>query len=236
MKNKKIHQKPLSEDLAQLTDKEAEELALADEIARMGNPDAYTEGAWVELTDDELAQLERPDHQEMLDNWYNEPLWSEVLPNLWQGGTAGDDEMMYGRALPEARITSEHFDTVVTMYAYAQAVDWHVKEIRHGIYDSDMQDFDPTELFEIVRTAHKDWLNGKRVLIRCQAGWNRSGLVMGLLLIRDGMPAKDAVTLFRNTRSKSALCNKHFVQFLLTQNAEDWQGDSYGAPEPEIKN
>ena len=224
--NKKIHQKPLSQDLETLSDTEAEELALADEMARVNR---LTEGEWVTLTEEELAELERPDHQEMLDNWYSEPLWSEVLPNLWQGGTAGDDEMMYGRALPKARVTNEHFDTVVTMYAYAQAVDWHVKELRHGIYDSDMQDFDAEELFDIVRTAHTDWKKGKRVLIRCQAGWNRSGLVMTLVLLRDGMPAKEAISLIRETRSPHALCNKHFVQFLLSQNAEDWQGDSYGS-------
>jgi hypothetical protein len=235
MKNK-IHEVPLSQDLEIVSDTEAEELALADETARLSRP--YTEDDLdYELTAEELAELERPDNgQTMLDNWYREALWSEVLPNLWQGGTAGNDEMFYGKPEPTARITKADFDTVITMYGYAQPADWHVRELRYGIYDSDMNDFDYEELFELVRSAHMDWQKGKKVLIRCQAGWNRSGLITALVLIRDGMPARQAIDLIRDTRSPHALCNKTFVQFLLTQEAEHWQGDTFGSPEPEVKN
>jgi protein-tyrosine phosphatase len=234
--NDKIHQVPLSHDLEIVSDTEAEELALADETARLSRP--YTEDDLdYELTAEELTDLERPDNgQTMLDDWYHEPLWSEVLPNLWQGGTAGNDEIIYGTPNPNARITKADFDTVITMYAYAQAADWHVRELRYGIYDSDMKDFDYEELFELVRSAHKDWLKGKKVLIRCQAGWNRSGLITALVLIRDGMPAQEAIDLIRATRSPHALCNDDFVLFLLKQEAEHWQGDTFGSPEPEVKN
>lgn len=229
MKNK-IHEVPLSQDLEMLSDTEAEELALADETARAHR-------AIDELTDEELAELERPDNgQTMLDDWYHEALWSEVLPNLWQGGTAGNDEIVYGTPDPNARITKSDFDTVITMYSYAQPADWHVRELRYGIYDSDMNDFDFEELFELVRSAHMDWQKGKKVLIRCQAGWNRSGLITALVLIRNGVSARKAVDLIRETRSPHALCNKTFVQFLLTQRAEDWQGDSFGSVEPKVKN
>lgn len=225
MKNK-IHQVPLSQDLEMLSDTEAEELALADETARAHR-----------ATDEELAELERPDNgQTMLDDWYHEALWSEVLPNLWQGGTAGNDEMYYGKVEPTARITKSDFDTVITMYSYAQPADWHVRELRYGIYDSDMDDFDFEELFELVRSAHMDWQKGKKVLIRCQAGWNRSGLITALVLIRNGVSARKAIDLIRKTRSPHALCNKTFVQFLLTQRAEDWQGDSFGSVESKVKN
>jgi protein-tyrosine phosphatase len=234
--NDKIHQVPLSHDLEIVSDTEAEELALADETARLSRP--YTEDDLdYELTAEELADLERPDNgQTTLDDWYHEPLWSEVLPNLWQGGTAGNDEIIYGTPDPNARITKADFDTVITMYAYAQAADWHVRELRYGIYDSDMKDFDFPELFEVVRSAHKDWLKGKKVLIRCQAGWNRSGLITALVLIRNGMPAQEAIDLIRQTRSPHALCNDDFVGFLLKQEAEHWQGDEFGSPEPEVKN
>jgi protein-tyrosine phosphatase len=236
--NNKIHQVPLSQDLETVSDTEAEELALADETARLSRPlENELAEDYYGLTEEELADLERPDNGQMkLEDWYHEPLWSEVLPNLWQGGTAGNDEIIYGTPDPNARITKADFDTVITMYAYAQAADWHVRELRYGIYDSDMKDFDYEELFELVRSAHKDWLKGKKVLIRCQAGWNRSGLITALVLIRHGMPAQEAIDLIRQTRSPHALCNDDFVGFLLKQEAEHWQGDEFGSPEPEVKN
>jgi protein-tyrosine phosphatase len=88
------------------------------------------------------------------------------------------------------------------------------------------------ELFDIVRLAHADWKRGKRVLIRCQAGWNRSGLITALVLIREGMGAREAIDLIRKTRSEWALCNKSFEEFLIRQDPKVWQGDSYGSNTP----
>jgi protein-tyrosine phosphatase len=88
------------------------------------------------------------------------------------------------------------------------------------------------ELFDIVRLAHADWKRGKRVLIRCQAGWNRSGLITALVLIREGMGAREAIDLIREKRSEWALCNKSFEKFLLEQDPKVWQGDSYGSDTP----
>ena len=125
-------------------------------------------------------------------------------------------------------ITKKDFDTVITTYAYANPVDWFVREIRYGVWDSNMKDFDVEELFDIVRVAHSDWKKGKKVLIRCQAGWNRSGLVMALVLIREGMEAQKAINLIRAKRSPHALCNSTFATWLLAQDPSDWKGNSYG--------
>ena len=43
---------------------------------------------------------------------------------------------------------------------------------------------------------------------------NRSGLVVALLLMRDGMSADDAITLIRKKRAEYALDNAHFVDYL----------------------
>jgi protein-tyrosine phosphatase len=114
------------------------------------------------------------------------------------------------------------------MYAYANPVDWFVREIRYGVWDSNMKDFDAEELFDIVRVAHSDWKRGKKVLIRCQAGWNRSGLITALVLIREGMEAQKAINLIREKRSPHALCNSTFATWLLAQDPSDWKGNSYG--------
>ena len=155
-------------------------------------------------------------------------LWSEILPNLWQGGTDDADcvDSPRGR-FEDAFISREDFDTVVTLHADAQPAGWFVRELRCGFWDTDTITFDPEEIFDIVKIAHKDWKRGKNVLVRCQAGWNRSGLVMALILIRDGFSAKDAIALIRRKRSSWALCNKSFEKWLISQNPAAWQGDSY---------
>jgi protein tyrosine phosphatase len=152
-----------------------------------------------------------------------------VLNGLWQGGT---DDLDVDRQLKVPMITTKSFDTVITMYADANPVDWFVKEFRYGVWDSDINKMNTEELFDIVRLAHADWKRGKRVLIRCQAGWNRSGLITALVLIREGMSAREAIDLIRKTRSEWALCNKSFEKFLLEQDPKVWQGDSYGNDTP----
>ena len=88
--------------------------------------------------------------------------------------------------------------------------------MRFGFDDGDMTDFSPErDLAFLVREAHRDWKEGKRVLIRCQAGWNRSGLVTALVLIRDGYSPEEAIDLIRANRCSHALSNSIFERWLL---------------------
>jgi protein-tyrosine phosphatase len=77
------------------------------------------------------------------------------------------------------------------------------------------------ELYQVVRIAHDDWKRGKKVLIRCQAGWNRSGLIMALVLMREGYTADEAINLIRQKRSPHALCNKGFENWLRSLPAQE---------------
>lgn len=149
----------------------------------------------------------------------NHDLWSEILPGLWMGGTSYQAELGVSQAQPE--ITNLHFDTVATLYANAMPVDWYVKELRLGFYDHDKVDLDSRDLDQLVSAVYEDWQAGKRVLIRCQAGWNRSGLITGLVLLRAGYTAEAAVDLIREKRSPFALCNKTFELFLKEQESSD---------------
>jgi protein-tyrosine phosphatase len=63
--------------------------------------------------------------------------------------------------------------------------------------------------------AHQSWSSGQRVLIRCQAGLNRSGVVTALVLMLEGWSPREAIDLIRSRRSSLALCNDDFVQWLL---------------------
>ena len=69
-----------------------------------------------------------------------------------------------------------------------------------------------------------DWKAGKRVLIRCQAGINRSSLVAALLLIRDGYSARRAIDQLRRTRGGAVLANQHFNDWLLQVDVRRWRG------------
>lgn len=134
--------------------------------------------------------------------------WSEILPGLWQGGSRDWDV-----------VTRTQFESVFTLYHEAAGVGLGVKEIRFGIYDHDMTDFEPEELQLLVDQAHADWQLGRQVLIRCQAGLNRSGLVMALVLIKAGYEPADAIALIREKRGDAALCNGVFERWLLQQAA-----------------
>ena len=177
----------------------------------------------MDIPQEALEELQAPKYTKYHSD--DEALHSEILPNLWLGGTADEDVITYNLRTP--RITQADWDTVVTMYAAANPADWHVREIRYGVWDSAMTDFDHEDLFDIVRLAHVDWKRGKRVLIRCQAGWNRSSLIMALVLIRDGWPAADAIRLMRAQRSPYVLCNRDFENWLMSVEAEHWQGEYY---------
>jgi hypothetical protein len=165
----------------------------------------------------------------MNDNHYPRALWSEILPGLWQGGTDDYDVIGVAGHCPN-RVTSTHFDSVYTLYARANAASWNVKEVRFGFADGDMSDFDPeADLYFAVREAHADWKAGKRVLVRCQAGLNRSGLVMALVLIREGYNPEQAVELIRQNRGDIALCNDTFVRWLTLRADVDFWRDKAAA-------
>lgn len=164
--------------------------------------------------------------------FHPEALWNEILPGLFQGGTHEDDElgaflkrapqnMPYWHAdryIEATQVKAEDFDTVVTAYSGANPCGRNVKELRFTFFDGNMNDFNPEQdLFWLVREAHQDWKSGKRVLIRCQAGLNRSGLIMALVLIREGHTPEEAIELIRDKRCESALCNDRFVAYLVEQ-------------------
>jgi len=72
-------------------------------------------------------------------------------------------------------------------------------------------------VIDAAEWAHGLWRRGQRVLIRCQAGLNRSGLVTALVLLLDGWDPADAIEEIRTRRSPWALCNQQFADWLLDE-------------------
>ena len=148
---------------------------------------------------------------------YTQPsLYSEILTNLFMGGTADEDVIHIAKTNNRAR-TDLPFESIVTMYAWARPADWQVQEFRYGVPDATIGDIDLNRLRQAVEFGYSQWKSGDRVLVRCQAGLNRSGLVTALILIKDGMPATDAIDLIRKQRHSDALFNGNFVAWLLKE-------------------
>lgn len=149
-------------------------------------------------------------------NYELTPLYSEVAPNLFMGGT--DDNATIDRAQPLRHFEGgNEFDCVVTLYAWAAPANWGVEERRFGFPDANIiEEYIPT-IVELAHWAHSKWSAGKKVNIRCQAGLNRSGLVTALTLMLSGMSAEEAIKTLRSKRSSYALCNGEYERWLLTE-------------------
>lgn len=147
-------------------------------------------------------------------------LYSEILKNLFLGGTDDEDTVLNIERNRNPFITKKDFDTVVTAYAWANPASWGVKEIRTTFFDGDMSDINWADLYQAVEIAYTDWRNGSRLLLRCQMGANRSGLLMSLLLRKHGYTSKDAIALLREKRGSWVLCNPVFETYLLNLDAE----------------
>jgi hypothetical protein len=156
----------------------------------------------------------------LIDPRYDLPVKSEILPNLWMGGTDYNDRTEFPMVKPF--ITAKDFDAVYTFYGNANPVDWLVEEYRYAFFDSEQHKLDITKLKRAVLMAYEDWKSGKRVLIRCQAGLNRSGIVTALVLMRSGMTADEAIEYIRTERDSYCLYNKYFTNFLKRQDPLEW--------------
>jgi protein-tyrosine phosphatase len=129
--------------------------------------------------------------------------WDEVVPGLFQGGAQRGIEARDGFHVVVT--LAEESALVHPAPEAALTVDWFIPDERAP---------DPRRLDEVAATirAHHD--DGRRVLVRCAAGLNRSGLLVGAVLIDRGAPAAEAIARIRAARGPYALCNPDFVRAL----------------------
>jgi protein-tyrosine phosphatase len=143
-------------------------------------------------------------------------LYSMIAPNLFQGGTDDLDVVHLAQTNNRPR-TDLPFDAIVTMYAWARPADWNIQEFRYGVPDASIKDIDLDRLRQAVEFGYDRWKQGDRVLVRCQAGLNRSGLVLALILIKDGLSPQEAINRIRDNRGPDALFNENFFSWLLNE-------------------
>jgi len=135
---------------------------------------------------------------------FDVPYITEIVPGLWQGGCTN------GLKLPH------QIKHLVSLYPWeSYDVDQQLdSKLEVRMYDSTGQGFDQVD-------ALAEWVNvcrpGGPVLVHCQAGLNRSSLVVARALILEGMDPDDAISLIRDKRSAACLCNTSFLRWLKVQ-------------------
>lgn len=133
--------------------------------------------------------------------------WDEVHPGLFVGGHYADD----GSGIVDVVVRDE-FDTVVSLYeeeGHGPGPD--VEHLHHRMADADLLGQDAVEVARLARTTADRLRDGKRVLVRCQAGLNRSSLVASLALVELGLTPQEAIDAVRAGRHQNCLFNRSFV-------------------------
>jgi protein-tyrosine phosphatase len=142
-----------------------------------------------------------------------ESLYSEILPNLFISGTLDEDVVQRGKSIYSLAQPAP-FDSVVCLYGHANPIGYYVREQRFGIADAELDEESKPEIRQLADWLHSEWKLGKKVAAKCQMGWNRSGTICALVLLREGYSADDAISLIREKRSPNALSNPHFVRYI----------------------
>ncbi len=134
--------------------------------------------------------------------------WDEVVPGLFQGD------------FPEGDVDWGLFDDVVSMSTAAPSPRLRPDGlwIHLPIWDGEMEEADAVR--DAARTVAERVAAGRRVLVHCWAGLNRSGVVSARALMFMGVPVSEAIARVRAARGENALFNDAFVAW-LHEEAED---------------
>ncbi|GAA2346589.1 hypothetical protein [Dactylosporangium salmoneum] len=147
---------------------------------------------------------------------YCDQEWSEIRPGLFMGG---HDVMGPDGAIRDV-VVGDEFDLVLSLYERYGCGPAVGVQRRYGrIPDGILNDDDMAIVLRFADLGAEAVRNGLRVLSRCQAGYNRSGLLAAFILLRLGMGAGEAIDLIRERRSPFALCNLHFVELIHAEGA-----------------
>lgn len=129
---------------------------------------------------------------------------SKIYNNLYMGGCFN------GLALPShikhivSLETDMRYDTTGLDITYQVFPMLDIEE--KPIYQNFMK---PAEI------AYQHFLTGENVLIHCQAGINRSGLVTAATLFKIGFSPEEAIDLIRQQRFSECLGNEYFERAIL---------------------
>jgi protein-tyrosine phosphatase len=121
-----------------------------------------------------------------------------------------------------------NFDVVVLAAKEYQDVPLNCRVIRAPLDDATPTKREVGMALRAAREVAHLQRQGKKVLVTCALGVNRSALIIALALIMNGMPVEQAVQLVRNRRrmpyGARVLSNQAFVRLLRCYGKENPAG------------
>jgi Dual specificity phosphatase, catalytic domain len=142
-----------------------------------------------------------------------------VIPGLYQGD------------FPAGTVDWSRFDDVVSLTVEdVPGVRLQVGGLRMHVPIWDDEMVDPTGVRAAALTVAERVTAGKRVLVHCSAGLNRSGVVAARALMFMGVPVAEAIAKVRSARGPDALSNRDFVAWLHEEAVAYDSGDAAERP------
>jgi len=143
--------------------------------------------------------------------------YHEILPNLYQGGHLWRVQLG-GRDSRNSTVASDPtWDYVVSAYHSDHEASWPQCDHRLVLFndtEDGLEDQTWVKIKSAVDQIVDRWRMGQKVLVRCQAGYNRSGMIMSLVLMRLGFTAEKAIHQVRFRRGKDVLTNSAFERYV----------------------
>ncbi|MFG2616669.1 protein phosphatase [Streptomyces sp. NPDC048507] len=139
--------------------------------------------------------------------------WDEITPGLWMGGHVWAD----GAGELRPAVVTDEFDLVISLYS--RPGHGPGPDAEHLVGEMPDGPLTAAQLATVRRLADSAGLAlhaGRRTLVRCFHGYNRSGLVVAQCLVGRGSTPAQAVGLIRSRRSRWALHNRLFTDYLDT--------------------
>lgn len=131
-------------------------------------------------------------------------LITEIEPNLWLGGCI------------DGVTIADDFKYVVSLYPWEEyKLPEGCSRVSVRMYDSN-EEPDSGLIFGLGALVNHFKALGK-TLVHCQAGLNRSSLVMAASFILEGSSGDEAVSVIRAKRCEAALCNPAFEAWVRAQ-------------------
>jgi hypothetical protein len=142
----------------------------------------------------------------MYTNTFTEAPLDEVIDGLWQAD----------RTIEPAELFLTGFDVVIDLSCRQLdgALPRGAIYVAHPIDDIERLD-DPDAIRTLAHLVAGYVRAGRRVVVNCAAGLNRSGLVVARALVELGHAPEAAVALVRQARGEYALCNGFFERWVL---------------------
>lgn len=131
----------------------------------------------------------------------------EIVSGLWQGGENSPP------CFQNQNNDSFQFDAIATIDPAIPLFELDIQQIRLEILDTAIDRGQIPAILDTADWVFETWQSGKQVLVRCQAGMNRSGLIIAIALMKDGASASEAITTIR-AKNPMALSNSAFTSFL----------------------